>query len=654
MTQTASSKGKFKNGFALFKWELKSCRGTLIVFSILAATFITIVLTLSLVVGYTNAVSNDSFDYSQVQNALTVFQYIAGYIIFVLTAVFTIIYTIRVYSYLHNKRKADLYGSMPVSRRTFYVSKTVSAYFLSVVPALFFLGIISIITVIMGQPVAPDLAMLYVKLLIGAIACISFYGLLAVCSGTTLNAVLSFIAINAAYPVATLFIKGTIKAFFAGMPTNQYSTSFIMKALNPMAAYDGTNVIYWLIFTAACLFLGIWLVKKRRAECAQTSFAYHLPCYIVEVLVAFIIGMFVGVLFGSLNVMLYGYLGFIFGFVLGSTPAFIITHLILYKGFSKLWKSVIPCGAMALTVIALMGVCNYDVFGYNSFIPAEDEIKTAGLVDLSNCYCAKTKGAFGLAQTASDDYADSENIKDVRKFHNSAVNAGNRESNEKFASIWRNMLLSNIPSEYMYDSYCVAYRLNNGRLVFRYYDSMLISGLFGGESKSYDTATAEKITSSNEYFKNYSELMNCDLNSINTLEFRYNFANSDIEFDSLNNIKIEASDKVDEKTAEHDRKLVLEAYRKDVEEKGKKTKGTRLGDLCITLNPEQTSGTSMLNRWISAIESNFGKPYSSAVYSDFTNTINALKEIGVLDSSNKLNKESEYYKNRSYTWYYTN
>ena len=139
MTPTASSKGTFKNGFALFKWELKSCRSTLIVFSILAATFITIVFTLSLVVGYTNAIQDGEIDYSQIQNALSVFQYISGYMVFVLTAVFTIVYTIRIYSYLHNKRKADLYGSMPVSRRTYIDSKTVSAYLLSVVPALFFL-----------------------------------------------------------------------------------------------------------------------------------------------------------------------------------------------------------------------------------------------------------------------------------------------------------------------------------------------------------------------------------------------------------------------------------------------------------------------------------------------------------------------------------
>lgn len=650
MTRTVSFRDRFKSGLALFNHELKSCSSTLIVFAILASTFIAIVLTLTLVAGYSEAVNDGGFDYSDVQNALTVFQYIAGYIIFILSAIFTIIYTIRIYSYLHNKRKADLYGSMPISRRTFYVSKTVTAFLLSVAPSLIFLGLISVITITLGQPLVLDTVMMFVKLPLGAIACISFYGLLAVCSGTSLNAVLSFIAINAAYPLSTLFIKGAIKAFFAGMPTNQYAGSFIMKALNPLAAYDGTNIVYWLIFTAACLFLGIWLVKKRRAECAQTSFAYHLPCYIVEVLVAFIIGMFIGVLFGSLNVMLYGYLGFIFGFVLGSAPAFIITHLILYKGFSKLWKSAIPCGAMMLTVIALMGVCNYDVFGYNRFLPAHDSIKSAGLVDLCNCYCARSKGALSIANMAADDYDDSKSVDVITQFHRSAIDAADAESYEKFASVWQNMFLSNIPSEYIDNSYCVAYRLNNGRLIYRYYDSTYSTGFFG-ESRTLEINTAKKITGSDKYFTEYSNIMNSDLSAVKSLEFSFHFKNNDVNFDSQSSIPIESSDSVDEKTAEKDRRLVTESYRSDVREKGKKTDGDYLGDLCVTYNPEETGESSFSGTLVKLIDGAFGVPEVVPVYSGHTNTLEALKEAGILNSDNTLNKNSEYYKKRTFPLY---
>ena len=651
MTSTVSFKEKFKSGFSLFKWELKSCIGTLTVFSILASTFIAITLTLALVTGYTEAVSSGEFDYTQVQNALNVFQYVSGYLVFFLNAVFTIVYTIRIYSYLHNKRKADLYGSMPISRRTFYISKTVSAYILSVVPTLFFLGVISIISVMFGMPLAEDVAMLYVKLLLGAIACISFYGLLAVCCGTTLNSVLSFIAINFAYPIATLFIKGTIKAFFVGMPADRYNSSFIMKALNPLSAYDGTHIIYWLIFTSLCLFLGIFLVKKRRAECAQTSFAYHLPCYVVEMLVSFIIGMFLGTLFGSLNVMLYGYAGFIFGFVLGSVPAFIITHLILYKGFSLLWKSAIPCAAMAVTVIALVGFCNFDFLGYNSFVPAMDQIKSAGLIDLGECYYSHTKGALGLADMAADDYDDKENIKTITEFHRDAVENTKAESNEKFASVWGDMLMSNIPSEYFADSYCVAYRLNNGRLIYRYYDPSSAGGLF----ENYDAINitlAGKITGSDTYFKNYSAIMNADPNKIKSLDLQV-FYTDKSTYASQDNIYISESENISAEKARADMIKVLEAYRKDAEEVG-----TQFADadakmtMVIRFEPEYNNNEgSLFKKMYSVIDGSYGEAHNATVYPGYTNTTAALKEIGVLKADGKIDHSSDYYSNSNPYFY---
>jgi ABC-2 type transport system permease protein len=347
---------------------------------------------------------------------------------------------------------------------------------------------------------------------------------------------------------------------------------------------------------------------------------------------------------------MYGYLGFIFGFLLGSAPAFIISHLILYKGFSKLWKSAIPYAALVVVVIGLTGVCNYDILGYNRFLPSEESIKSAGLIDLGKCYCAKSKGALGLANMAADDYDDSENIGTITKFHRSAIDVADAESYEKFASVWRNLFLSNIPSEYIDNSYCVAYRLNNGRLVYRYYDSSYVSGLFG-ESRTLDIDTAKKITDSYKYFTDYSTAMNADLSDINTIEFSFHFNNNDVNYDSQNNIGIVSSENVDETTAKHDRELVLEAYRKDVREKGKITTGEYIGNLCLTYYPEETGGSSLFNKAISVIDGGFGIPEIVPVYSDHTNTLEALKEAGILTSDNKLNKNSEYYKNRSYTWY---
>ena len=104
MTQTTSSKNKLKSAFSLFKWELKYCSGTLAVYAILAAVFIIVVLTLTLL---TNILNTNS-DYSDVVNMagyagnllqdtgkanvpIVAFQFISSQIIYYLTIVFTII-----------------------------------------------------------------------------------------------------------------------------------------------------------------------------------------------------------------------------------------------------------------------------------------------------------------------------------------------------------------------------------------------------------------------------------------------------------------------------------------------------------------------------------------------------------------------------------
>lgn len=651
MTQTASFKDKFKQGFSIFKWELRNCSSSLTVFAILATVFIAIILTLSLVIGYRAAFDAKPFDYDSVLNAVGVFQIVASYAIFYMNAVFTIVYTIRIYSYLHNKRKADMYGSMPVNRRTFYISKTISAYILSVVPTLFFFGIIAIISICFGQTVSVEVARCYVQLLLGSIACISFYGLLSVCCGTTLNAVLTFVAVNFAYPISALFIKGTIKAFFFGIPTNMYNNNFIMKALNPLAAYDGKNIIYWLFFTAVCLLLGTWLIKKRKAESAQTSFAYYLPCYIVKLLIAFIIGMFLGVLFGSLNVFGYGYAGFIFGFILGSVPAYVISHLILYAGFSKIFKTAIPLGGLIVVVVALMGLCNFDLLGYNSYVPSIEDIKSAGIVDFSDCYFIDKTNAVTLANMASDDYTDEDNIGTIIWFHKSVTDyVCARSSSEKFGSIWTNMLVSNIPVESFKNGYCVSYKLNNGWTTYRYYDFIAHDYIY--DYFFYNTDLADNITNSDEYFMNYSAAMNAkpdEATEINIVIYSDDNGTEISDEEYLYNDYYDVT--ISSTSSSEDRQKLLEALRKDYTKNGNlKDKNEPFCRVEIIFK-NSADNSPFGSFWNFLLNKPINDYDSIRVYEDYDNTIAVLKEIGVLNKDNTINKSSDYYKNHEYMGY---
>lgn len=525
MTQKTSFKSRLKQMLSFFLSDLKSCNTFLIVFGIISAVAITVCFTICVVLG------NDS-SFSMMLSALSItgiansgigeielFQYSSASLVYLISIVFTIIYTVRIYSYLHNKRKADLYGSLPIGRATLFIAKSVSAYLMSIIPAIFFLSLISIISVCSGHSVVSEVTKLFPEICMGTLASIAFFGLIAICCGTMLNSVLMFIAVCVAYPLSAIFIKGTVVGCFDGFYVGIFKDSVIMNALNPLAAYDGINVIYWLIFSVACIVLGAFLAKKRKAERAQSAFAFHLPCYIIKVLVSFLAGMFLGVLFGSMNVF-DGYAGFVFGFILASVPVYIIVHLILYRGFSKLIKTSIPLGALIIVSCVGVALCCFDAFGYNSYVPKAQDIKSAGFYDANSNYQAKGSAVGKNLKDMADDITDKDTIANILEAHYQLVDNRNYSVKNKFKNTWFSMFKDNVPvfSEISKNpDYAFAYTLNNGHIVTRTYSS---ASAFD-ETESYLSSTYNELDTSDiiyskGYIKAYSPLVKADYKDINT------------------------------------------------------------------------------------------------------------------------------------------
>ena len=214
------------------------------------------------------------------------------------------------------------------------------------------------------------------------------------------------------------------------------------------------------------------------------------------------------------------------------------------------------------------------------------------------------------------------------------------------------MLLSNIPSEYSDDGYCIAYRLNNGMLVYRYYDSTLTYNNFSDLITDLDTGAASRITNSDTYFKNYSAIMNADPRDIMSINLDMYYTDN-YTFTSHDNICITEGDNVSADKAKADMTKVLEAYREDVEEVG-----TQFADedsqmsMVIRFEPQyDTNGGSLLNKLFTAIDGAYGEANTAIVYPGYTNTVAALKEIGVLKPDNTINQKSEYYSNND-SYYY--
>lgn len=527
MMQAVSFKSKFKQGLSMFKWDLKSCSGPLIVYGILAVVFLVIVLTICLVLGgtldadlsgivvadlpYNSYLSNEQLNAFNL--SILAFQEGAQGIIGLLTLIFTIFYTIKIFSYLHNKRKADMYGSLPISRITLYLSKLITAFVLSAVPAAVFLGIVALVAACCGVTVT--VGMMILQIIIGSLACISAYGLVAVCCGTTFNTVVMFLAVCISYPLTMQLVAGTVSSFFYGSNPNAIFNSVFSNLLNPFAAYNGDYVIYWLIFTAVCVAVALLLVRKRRAERAQSSFAYYLPCHLVKVLVSLLMGMFLGIVFGSMNVFGNGLLGFIFGFVLASVPSFIIAHLIFYKGFSRLVRTLPYLAALVIIGVGGMTLMAFDVFGYNSYLPSVDSIQSAGFYDARKVYTTSEDEVPGLISSMSGDFTDEESKQAIIDMHAQVLDNEpedpSTEISNKFIAVWEKIFANALMEDAYETSYGFSYKLNNGMTVTRMYSNLSPKLFIDGTLIELED---DKITASPAYVEKYSGTMTADADKL--------------------------------------------------------------------------------------------------------------------------------------------
>lgn len=535
MTSTVSFKDKLKQIFSVILWDLKGCKGSLMVYTILASVFTVIIFTLVFVLtadqtSFSSLFSTESSPKISLSEKMQVFQVISSAIIGFLTLIFAIIYTVQIFSYMHNKRKVDFYGSLPISRARLFLAKYGAAYLFSIVPMLVFMGIIAIASICTGTLLLPQVTNMYVNFIVGTLACISAYGFLSACCGTTFNTVIMFIAVCACYPLSMVFVRAYIDAFFTGAYTQTFSKSFITNALNPISAYFGNNLIYWLVFSAACIAFGTLLIMKRRSERAQTSFAYYIPCHIIKVIVSFLTGMFLGTMFGSLNVFGNGVGGFVFGFILASAPTFLIVHMIFYKGLKQIVRTIPIYAGLAVVVIVGVALINLDVFGYNTYVPKSEDVKSAGII-LTQHYYPKDKNFSRVMSKSAEDFTSSSDIDSIVKIHNNIINSKSTKlkSVGKFKTVWGFMLYNAFDDLSYDDVYAITYKLNNGRKVNRFYSASMISlvnSMNTVYSDDYDddygygsldtdgiNKIANPLISSKTYVTKYSALMNSKANS---------------------------------------------------------------------------------------------------------------------------------------------
>ena len=274
---------------------------------------------------------------------------------------------------------------------------------------------------------------------------------------------------------------------------------------------------------------------------------------------------------------------------------------------------------------------------------------------VSDCYYTGKTSVWNIAQMAADDYTDAENIKRVQDYHRSVVANYRTGDDNRFTRVWENMFLSGITSElFSDDSYAVAYKLNNGHTVIRYYSER--DSLFDSYSSSVDYSGVDEIVASDTYYRNYSALLNAQTDEITSIAVS-NKSYNDFGSSYSEGIHIEEVEgKVSEAQAASDRRKVMEAYRRDYDRLDgrmsgyleEKTTNPSSADNDLYLHIRYTltdvdTGSFLMNLFGSII-TQYDKDTDMGVISpDCTETIQALQDVGVLDKDGKIDQNSVYY-----------
>ncbi len=403
MTSTIFSSKTFPT---FYKWALRRNKAVMVVFSVLLSLALVIDL---YAMSLTWPVGSDAQD-------RTVTEYgeigLATLIIFQCGAVlFTFISALGTFSFLHNKRSTDMFGSIPSTRGNLFLAHLLGGISSVAGPYLLASIIVMGVTARSYEYLIRDLAVFGTGFLCLA-AAYAFTALIAYCCGTILDTAIVTIAVNAIYVGTVGLLWGAASEMIPGLDFENIVYSPVFPAFAPYSfcffcdfyLVDGEMTSFFallawnVVFLAGIFALALFAAQRRKSEVAQSGFSVKwLPLAIKaggSVVAGGIIGCIAALSSSSglANMAIYTFWYVIIGFA-----AFFILHVIFSRGLKgKFLPSFIVYAAssvVSLTVIFLL----MTGLGIDTYVPQAQNVKS---VHLDN-----------------REYKDPENIERITQIH---------------------------------------------------------------------------------------------------------------------------------------------------------------------------------------------------------------------------------------------
>ena len=381
MTSTTSFREALREWKALYGWNLRRSRGMALLY------FGLILLAGPVLLFLAGSVSSTGLSISAVRSMATV----SGALSLPITMIFTLVFAIQRLGYMHNKRSVDLYHAMPVRRIPMLLAAWSASATVLLLSLLADVVMMILSAVILGCYDIDVLTVEYFRIfgsqMFFAVVCLTFCMLMAVCSGTTMDMVISIVLTNFFYPLVILMVMVLGSWLLPGFNGNYSMT--LLTALAPFPAmviglimagkytetllgsgyHWGTPAFFWgwwVLLLLVMLGVSLWLYTRRKSESAESDLAFPVPKLLLRFLCSAGVGLLAGMVFYLVSTST---VSFFFGFLFFSIMAHAVTEALYSRGLKRFVRTLPAYLAMVLCVVILYCTAATGFFGYATYLP---------------------------------------------------------------------------------------------------------------------------------------------------------------------------------------------------------------------------------------------------------------------------------------------
>ncbi len=378
-----------KNSFSnVLKEDRKRRIWTLVVFGLLCF-LMTAVFELNL-----ESYINREWTFQKIQGSiesLTRDGMISTYLVF--AGIAACLYGFQGFAWLTRKRQVDFYHSQPMKREKRFLVIYLNGIIMCLLPMFLHLAVYTALIGFRGYLNVTIISHLLMNMGIFLLAFFMMYHLVILSLMLCGNIIVSFmIGVTLfVYPsIVKYLVESFLNAYFDTYAAGYSNTTGWMGYFSPVeqlyragnyfitGRMSGLGTAMIILAVMAVLFGGLsfYLYKKRPSEAAGNALAYPLAGDFIRFLIVIPAGMFFGIVFAS-----FGAVSGVFWLFFGTIVGVVLAHGFMEVIFQFDIKAALgkkgQLGAALILVMCIVNIFCFDIFGYDTYVPEEDQVEEA-------------------------------------------------------------------------------------------------------------------------------------------------------------------------------------------------------------------------------------------------------------------------------------